>query len=211
MRISRALDALMSRGRQAILAATVLHPEREWYLADLARHLDVTPSSLQRDLAALSSAGILRRRRDGNRTYYQAEPACPFLPDLRGLLVKTSGIVDVLRDAFAPFAQNIAVAFVYGSVAVGAEAPESDVDVMVVGKPMLTELSVALREAERVLLRPVNVSCFSPSEFRSKLGAGHPFLSQVVRSERLFVLGGSGELESLAGRAQGEAARPDAA
>jgi uncharacterized protein len=202
MRTSQALDALMPRVRQSILAATVLHADRWWYLADLARHLGVTPSSLQRDLAALTRAGILRRRRDGNRTYYQADAACPFLPDLRGLLAKTAGLVDVLREALAPFAREIAVAFVFDSVAAGTEAPESDVDLMVVGSVKLADIVEALRKAERVLLRPVNASVYLPSEFRTKLAAGHPFLSQVMETEKLFVLGDTDELELIAGGAK---------
>ena len=91
MRKSRALDALFPRIRQALLAATVLHPDRWWYLSDLAKHLDVRPSSLQRELAALVDAGILRRRRDGNRVYFQRNPDCPFLRELQGLLVRRLG------------------------------------------------------------------------------------------------------------------------
>src|SRR5437773_7488411 len=113
MRKSKAIDALFPRTRQAILAATLLHPDRWWYLSDLAKHLVVRPSSLQRELAALTSAEILRRRRDGNRVYFQANPDCPFLPELQGLLVKTAGIVDVVRETLAPFAKRIDWAFIY--------------------------------------------------------------------------------------------------
>src|SRR4029434_3466031 len=117
MRKKRALDSLFPRTRQAVLAATLLQSDRWWYLSDLAKYLGVSPSSLQRELAALVSADILRQRRDGNRVYFQANPDCPFLPELQGLLVKTAGMVDVLREALTPFAKRIRWAFIYGSVA----------------------------------------------------------------------------------------------
>jgi DNA-binding transcriptional ArsR family regulator len=125
MRKSRALDALFPKTRQVILAATVLHPERWWYLSDLAKHLGVRPSSLQRELTSLVDAGVLRRRQDGNRVYFQAQPDCPFLPELQGLLVKTAGVVDTLREVLSPFAKRIDWAFVYGSMARAEELASS--------------------------------------------------------------------------------------
>jgi DNA-binding IclR family transcriptional regulator len=104
MRKTRPIDALMSRTTQALLAATALQPERWWYLSDLAKHLRRRPSSLQRPLAALVSAGILSRRKEGNRVYFRANPDCPFLPELQGLIAKTVGLVDVARDALSPLA-----------------------------------------------------------------------------------------------------------
>jgi DNA-binding transcriptional ArsR family regulator len=75
----------------------MMQPERWWYLSDLAKHLGITPSSLQRDLSSLTRAGILRPREEGNRVYFQADPGCPFQAELRGLIAKTAGLVDILR------------------------------------------------------------------------------------------------------------------
>src|SRR6266704_7113838 len=134
MRKSKAIDALFPRTRQAILAATLLHPERWWYLSDLARHLGVRPSSLQRELAALGDTGILRQRRDGNRLYFQPNPDCPFLAELQGLMLKTVGLIDVLCEALDPFTDRIDWAFVYGSMARSEELVSSDVDLMIIGR-----------------------------------------------------------------------------
>ena len=96
-------------------------PTGEWYLSDLASHLGVRPSSLQRILARLSGAGILLRREDGNRVYYRADMTCPILAELSSILAKTSGIAGPLRDALAPLAGKISLAFIHGSVAEGRE------------------------------------------------------------------------------------------
>src|SRR4029434_2573948 len=153
MRKKRALDSLFPRTRQAVLAATLLQSDRWWYLSDLAKHLGVPPSSLQRELAALLSAGILRQRRDGNRVYFQANPDCPFLPELQGLLVKTAGMVDVLRETLAPFGDLLDSAFIYAWVARAWELRASDVDLMIIGTDGLADLSPALRRAEKRLRR----------------------------------------------------------
>src|SRR5512135_3333903 len=156
------LDALFPKTRQAILAAVYGDPAREWYLSDLARHLGVTPSSLQREVVSLVGAGILRRREDGNRVYYSAETESPIFGDLHGLLLRTAGLKDVLVGILEPFRDRIAVAFIYGSLARREENPASDIDLMIIGRVGLAELAPALKEAENKLLRPVNPSLYTP-------------------------------------------------
>jgi hypothetical protein len=56
MRKSLVLDALFPAIRQQILAATLLEPEKWWYLTELASHLGTSPSSLQRAQDELEAA-----------------------------------------------------------------------------------------------------------------------------------------------------------
>ena len=97
------LNALFPQTRLNILATLLLVPERCWYLSDLAQHLGVPSSSLQRELASLTEAGILCREVDGNRLHYHANVASPLLPELRSLFVKTVGLADKVRDVLEPF------------------------------------------------------------------------------------------------------------
>jgi len=97
MRKNNMLDALFPRTRQNILATLLLSPERHWYLSDLARHLNVSPSSLQQELASLAEAGILCREADGNRVYYQANPSHPLRAELQSLFAKTVRLADQVR------------------------------------------------------------------------------------------------------------------
>ncbi len=94
------LDALFPRTRQNILAALLLSPERRWYLSDLAHHLHVPPSSLQREMASLADAELLCRETDGNRVYYRANPAHPLPPELQSIFAKTIGPADDVVTAY---------------------------------------------------------------------------------------------------------------
>jgi len=198
MRTVHLLDALFPQSRQAILSVLLLQPERSWHLRELGRRLDVQPSSLQRELAALVEAGILTRRRDGNRVCFQAEVSCPIYTELRGILEKTSGLTDVVKDALEPFAEKIDWAFIYGSVARSEERATSDVDVLVIGRIGLVELVPALRVAERRLERPVNASVYTRQEFTAKLRAGHHFIRTVMKEPKLAIRGDLHELASIA-------------
>ncbi len=203
MRKSSPIDPLINRTTQGLLAATVLQPDRWWYLSDLAKHLHRSPSSLQTPLASLVSAGILSRRKEGNRVYFQPDPDCPFLPELQGLMAKTVGLVDVLREALLPLEDRLEVAFVHGSVAKSSEVAASDVDVVVIGSLGLADLSPVLEKAEERLGRAVNASVYSPQEFAKKLVAKNHFLCSVLDREKLFVVGRSNDLERIAGRKSG--------
>jgi predicted nucleotidyltransferase len=198
MRTSNSLDPLLSRSVQEILTALLLEREKPWYLRDLAKRLNRTPSTLQRPLDSLVRAGILKKWTEGNRAYFAAEPGCPILPELRGLLEKTVGLLDVLGDALRRHAKFIQVAFVYGSVASGKERSESDVDLLIIGRTTLSDLSPTLSRAEDRLRRPVNATVYLPSEFAEKLARRNHFLRSVLAKEKIFVVGTAHELEELA-------------
>jgi uncharacterized protein len=203
-RKSSIVDALFPKVRQEILSTLLLDPGKAWYLSDLAQHHRTTPSSLQRELASLVEAGILTKKRDGNRTYFQADPECPVFPELRGLMTKTAGLVDQVKQALTPMAPKIELAFVYGSMAKGSERNASDVDILVVGQVKLSELARALKPLEASLSRAVNPSLYLAKEFRDKIRAGHHFLSSVVGEPKLFIIGAERDLARLTEGGEGE-------
>lgn len=193
MRKSPTIDALLPAVRQEVLAATLMHPERWWYLSDLAAQLKRSPSSLQREVVRLADAGILETRQEANRTYYRPNADCPLLPELTGLVAKTVGVADVVRRALAPVAKQIEWAILYGSLARGEEVAESDVDLLVIGDVNLADLARPLKSADMQLGRPVNPSVFPRREFAAKLRAGQHFVRSVVAGEKLFLLGDARE------------------
>jgi predicted nucleotidyltransferase len=200
MRNIRPIDALFSKTRRELLAAIFGQPERWWYLSELAEHLNTTPSSLQRELKSLVSSGILRQRRDGKRTYFQAEKELPIFDELRTIFMKTLGVADTLKSALAKFGDRIRCAFIYGSVARHEDHALSDVDLMVIGSVGLSDLSPTLRILEKRFKREFNVKCYSPEEFRKKVEEHNHFVLSILKKEKVFLQGDKNELESLAGK-----------
>ncbi|MCI0334591.1 MAG: nucleotidyltransferase domain-containing protein [Planctomycetes bacterium] len=193
MRKSTSIDALFPAVRQHVLTATLMQPERWWYLSKLAVYLQRSPSSLQREVARLADAGILETRQEANRTYYRPNADCPLLPELTGLIAKTVGVADVVRHALAAVARRIEWAFIYGSLARGEEVSESDVDLLVIGDVKLSELARSIKIAEKKLGRPVNPTVFPRAEFAAKLRAGQHFVHSVVAGDKLFLVGDARE------------------
>ncbi|MGD1275905.1 MAG: helix-turn-helix domain-containing protein [Tepidisphaeraceae bacterium] len=199
MRKRRPLDALLPRTRQGILAAMFVRPEKAWYVSELARRMGVPSSSLQRELHDLTHAGILKTHRQGRMAYYQANADSPLFGDLRGLLLKTAGLVDVLADALKPLAAKLRIVFVYGSIASGNEQSDSDIDLMVVGAVSPVQLALPLRHARELLGREINPTVYTPVEFAKKRAAKDHFLTRVLDKPKLFVLGNRNELGEAAG------------
>jgi predicted nucleotidyltransferase len=194
MRKTRPLDALLPKTRQGILAAMFARPDKAWYASELARHLGVPSSSLQREFQDLTEAGILKNHRQGRMQYYQPNTNSPIYVDLRRLLLKTAGLTDVLAEALKPLAKKIRLAFVYGSMASGEERSDSDIDFMVIGEVSPVDLALPLRSARDALGREINPSVYTPSEYLRRKAAKDHFLTQVLTKPRLFVVGSDHDL-----------------
>lgn len=198
MRNQAPLDALFPKTRQGILAAMFVRPQKSWYVAELARRMGVPSSSLQRELQELTDAGILKAHRQGRMAYFQPNTDSPLFPDLRGLLLKTAGLVDVLREALEPLAGQVRLAFVYGSMASGEERSDSDVDLMVVGDVSPAAVAVPLRAARESLGREINPTVYTRDEFTRKRKEDDSFLARVMAKPRLLVVGSEHDLGEAA-------------
>lgn len=187
-------DLLFGSYRRDVLGLLLMHPGESFHVREIARITGRPANTLYRELAALAEAGLLLRREVGNQVHYSANADCPIYGELRGILRKTTGVADVLREALAPLAKRIKAAFVHGSVASGSECASSDVDVIVVGDVKFQELVSALAPAVETLRREVNPKIYRPADFRTRRRKGEPFLKRVMASPKMFVIGDADEL-----------------
>lgn len=184
-----AASILFGKTRQGLLALLFSHPERDFYLRELARLTGISAGTVQHELGNLLRADLVTRAKSGNRIHYRANQIHPIFSDLRAIVEKTSGMPDLLRQALAPVSDGISFAFIYGSTAKGTSRSSSDVDLLVVGTVDLTELVALLSPIQERLQREINPRLYSPKEFAAKLKARDRFLSSVVRGPKLMILG----------------------
>jgi predicted nucleotidyltransferase len=194
----RLAAVLFGKSMRAILALLFGRPDRRFYTREIARAAGASPSSLQRDLAALTGAGVLARTEDGRQVYYQANPACPVFDELRGLAAKTFGVADVLRRLLARHASRVRLALVYGSVAKGAAGAASDVDVLWVGELRPSELVLQLAAAEKRLARKISVIAYGAEEFADRLAKDHHFLTTILKGPVIWLIGSRQTLDEFA-------------
>ena len=193
--------------RREVLALLLLHPELSLHVREIARVTGKAPGTLLRELNRLADAGLLVRKPTGNQVHFQADPTSPIYAELRGILKKTAGVADVLREVLEPVARRIRAAFVYGSVARGDERAGSDLDLMVIGDLKFAALVKVLAPARDALRREINPNLYPPAEFRARAAAGEPFLKRVLVDKKIFLVGGEDDLGELASHRKAKAAR----
>lgn len=192
--------------RREVLALLLLHPELSLHVREIARVTGKAPGTLLRELNRLADAGLLVRKPTGNQVHFQADPTSPIYAELRGILKKTAGVADVLREALEPVARRIRAAFVYGSVARGDERAGSDLDLMVIGDLKFAALVKVLAPARDALRREINPNLYPPAEFRARVAAGEPFLKRVLVDKKIFLVGGEDDLGEPAPHRKAKAA-----
>jgi predicted nucleotidyltransferase len=197
--VGNAPAALFGRTRNAVLGLLFSHPDESFYVRKIVRAADSGQGSVQRELRRLERAGIIKRTVEGRHVYYQANPECPIFAEIKGMVAKTVGGVEILARALASLRGRIKVAFIYGSMARAEQRRGSDVDVFVIGDASFGEVVEALTPAQEKLAREVNPTVYPVSEFREKVLQKHHFVTSVLRGPKLFLVGDEGELAELDG------------
>ena len=183
-------DALFGQVRQRVLGLLFGHPERSFYTNEIIGWVDAGSGAVQRELARLEAAGLVTTSRVGRQKHYQANEGAPIFSELRGIVLKTSGLGDVLRDALSPFHGDIRAAFVFGSIAKGSDGARSDVDLMVIGDRLTyAELFSALETASSRLARSVSPTIYTSAELARRVGERNPFLMKVLEQPKIWLIG----------------------
>jgi predicted nucleotidyltransferase len=168
----------------------------ELHMRELERRSGCAIGTIQTEMQKLTRLALVTSRRDGNRLYYRANREHPLYPDLRNLVIKTVGLVDVLADALAT-EEKICAAFVFGSIARNEENTSSDIDLMVIGKLGLRRLTGLLSGLSEQLGREINPHVISEEEFARRRREGEHFVTQLLATELVFIRGGRDDLEKL--------------
>lgn len=193
--MQQTLSDLMFPGyRRRVLGLLLLHPDEALHGREIARRTGLPSGTLNRELARLAEAGLLKRERRGNQLLYSAERACPVFEEVASILRKTSGIADVLAAALAPVRERIRAAFVYGSVAGGRERAGSDVDLIVIGELGFADAVKLLHPAQETLGREISPRVYGVREWKQKRRSPDAFLRDVLGRPKIFVLGDEREL-----------------
>jgi predicted nucleotidyltransferase len=184
------VDVLLGRSRirQRILALLFERPERRLHLRGVARAVDASVGSVARELGRLVHAGLVQRSVEGRQVYFQADRQSPLFDPVQAIIHRTVGAPDVIRRHLAGL-RRIDRAFIYGSYARGTDVtPTSDIDLMVIGRPDVDDLTDRMAAAERELGRPVNYTILTEAELEQRRRRGDRFIDAVVTSPTVSVL-----------------------
>ena len=166
------------------------------HLREIQRRAGLSLGAVRQDVEKLTALGIVLRRKDGNRVYFAANECHPLFTEIRGLVLKTCGLADVLGKALK--AKGVCCAFVFGSIAQGTATPESDVDLMVISDDIgLRKLTGLLAGIGNQIGREINPHVFSSAEFSKRLKTKEHFLASVMASPRIWIVGSENDLKAM--------------
>lgn len=183
-------EALFTKVQQRVLGVLFGNPGRSFFANEVIALAGSGTGAVQRELTRLAAAGLLTVKRVGKQKHYQANAGASVFEELRGLVMKTSGLADVLRAALASLGERISAAFIYGSVAKGQDTAASDIDLMVVSDSLTYgEVFGALEDAVTRLGRRVNPTVYSRREFARRRKRGSAFVTRVLAQPKIWLIG----------------------
>jgi predicted nucleotidyltransferase len=177
-----------SRVRVQLLSHFLLHPDARDHIRALAKEVDAQYSAVWKELNNLEKAGLLQSEEVGGRRVFKLNPQAPIIPELRNILLKTTGVGDLLRDAFQGL-EGIEMAFIFGSFAEGTADAESDLDLMIVGDLDIVQVTPIIDKIEERLARNVNYILLTQEEWESRIVNEDPFLTNVIEAPKVMLIG----------------------
>lgn len=166
------------------------------HVREIERRSGFTIGTIQTEMKKLYRLDLVSKRRDGNRLYYSANQQHPVFSEIQALVVKTVGLLDLLKGAL-DHQKEIRVAFVFGSLAGGSEKAGSDIDLMVIGDIGLRSLTRLLVGLTENLGREINPYVLTTEEFSHRKSENEHFLNQVLKDSKLFIIGDEDDLKTM--------------
>lgn len=188
--VSALADALFTSTQQRVLGLLFGQPDRGFFVTEIIALADSGHGAVQRELARLAGSGLAIVSRVGNRKYYRANPDSPLFHEICGIVRKTVGVEETVRNALEPLREKLSLALLHGSVARRTDTAASDIDLLLVSDRLTLEaVYAALAPAEKLLGRRVSPTLYTPQEFRSRRAAGAGFLTRVLESGHVILSG----------------------
>ncbi len=183
-------DALFTKTQKKVLGLLFGKPDKSFYTNEIMRWASMGRGTVGRELDKLVSAGVLTTTREGNQNYYKANENNPIYKELIGIVKKTFGVADEIREALKTFEDNIEIAFIYGSIAKGLDTKSSDIDLMLVGNELhYSDIVEVLIPLEEVFQRTINPTIYSQKNFLVKIRDGSSFVTRVMEQPKIMIKG----------------------
>lgn len=195
--MNKLAEILSSRARAEIFRLLFRGTDEELHIREIQRRSGLNDSTIRQELQKLVRLDLIQGRRDGNRVYYRANRENSLYADIRNIVLKTVGLAEALKDALQD--DRIRIAFVFGSIAKGEEKAGSDVDLMVIGDLGLRHLTQLLSGVSEKIGREINPHIFSEDEFQKRIESREHFISNVLKSPKIFIIGSDDDLKGLGG------------
>ena len=187
----------LSRNKALLLRLFYTNPDHQFYIHEIGRILNKKPGVFQRTLYEMEREGILRSEYKANARFFRANRDYPLYDEYKSIVFKTIGVIGSVKEVLEK-AGPIDFSFVYGSFAKSKENYLSDIDVVIIGSPDEDKIIRDFEKLEEELKREINFKLYSLKEFLTRVRHKDPFLLEILKDQRIMLIGGEDELRETA-------------
>ena len=174
-----------SKIRQKIILLFVYNQNKEYYLSEIARAVETSPGTAQRELNRLLQNDLIVFKKKAGINIYALNKRYSLLAEIQAIITKTFGVEEELRKRLKKMG-GVSFVFLFGSYAKGGFKSDSDIDLFVIGNPDPDLLFESIREVEKKIGRDVNCHFADKKEFTGKLKTTS-FYKEIVKKYILLI------------------------
>lgn len=184
----------LKNGGGEILKLFFKDVEKEYYFREISKILNKEPSYYQKYLDRLVEDKILLDNRRGNMRFFRLNKEHPLYEEIKSIVSKTVGLENELKEIVDKLS-DVECAFIFGSIAIGKENSNSDVDLMLIGDVDQNIFTPLLSSAEGKISREINYHIYSRKEIIKKIKEHDGFISNIFLSPIIKLKGDPYEFE----------------
>ena len=186
-------DLITSKTRIKLLKIFLSYPAEMYHVRDLVRQTKDEINAVRRELQILEKKRILVREPRANRVYYYLDKNYIFYFDLLRIGAKSIGLgSDILKNRIK--LGKIAYAMLSGKYVRRLKKTPEDVDLLIVGKVVLPEIALLIRNEEAKLGTEINYTVMTEDEFHFRKSRSDPFIKQILLGSHIMLIGDEEEM-----------------
>ncbi len=185
-------DFMISRVRVKIMALFFQNADELYYVREISRKINEEINAVRRELERMMGYGLLKSEQRGNRLYYYLNTSYTFYPELLSMIAKAEGLGKKLRKMRRKLGDVSYVMF-SGDFVEGRKVKKKEVDVLVIGDVVLSELEALIKKEEEDRGREVNYTVFPLEEFEFRKTRRDPFVMDILYGNSVMVIGNANE------------------
>lgn len=185
-------DILVSKVRVKMLELFYTDIGEMFYVREITRKIKEEINAVRRELDRLLGAGILKSEQRGNRLYYYLNERYLYYQEFQQIIAKSSGLGKKIRRNRRKLGKLDFVMF-SGKFVRSKQPTKDEVEVLIVGDVVLSELQVIMKEEEAKLGREINYAVFDDEEFEFRKTRRDPFIMEILYSTRVMIVGSEDE------------------
>jgi len=182
-------DIITARVRVKLLELFFSNPSEKYHVRGLERAIGEEINSVRRELGQLERAGILQKEQRKNRLLYWPRKEYPLFGDLISIVAKSTGIGGSIVSNKSKLGSLSFVMFSGRFVRWKERVSDEEVEILVVGKVGLNELSSIIRAEESRRGREINYTVMTREEFDFRKKRRDPFLQGILAESRVMIIG----------------------